>query len=363
MAGALLLASCGKDKSTPAPAPAPEPAGPVDLSEKGTANCYIVSAPGTYSFKTTKGNSSVAVSVAAAEVLWESFGTETKPEVGDIIKSVSYADNRITFTTPATLKNGNALIVAKDESNQISWSWHIWVCEGYDPVAQGQVYNNEAGTMMDRNLGATSAEPGEVGAIGLMYQWGRKDPILGAARIGYNVRAVSTLIWPASVTTDASCGTVAYAIQHPTTFIYGVSSSYDWVFAGDENELWTAEKSIYDPCPVGWKVPAGGATDGVWYKATKKNVEFDCEWDDVNKGVKFSGILGDDPSIWYPATGRLYVGNGYLQEVGKEAGYWSSTANGAHSYVLTLNSNGIVGPCNSGMRSCGRSVRCCKVVK
>ena len=39
----------------------------------GAANCYIVSAPGIYSFKTVQGNSATSVgSVASAEVLWES---------------------------------------------------------------------------------------------------------------------------------------------------------------------------------------------------------------------------------------------------------------------------------------------------
>ena len=35
--------------------------------------------------------------------------------------------------------------------------------------------------MMDRNLGATSATPGNVGSLGLLYQWGRKDPFLGSS--------------------------------------------------------------------------------------------------------------------------------------------------------------------------------------
>ena len=145
MAGALLLlAACNKDKATPAPEP-----GPVDLSAAGTANCYIVSAPGTYSFKAVKGNSNIAMSAVKAEVLWESFGTAEVPEVGAIISEVSCADNRVVFTTPETLKNGNAVIAVRDELNQISWSWHIWVCEGYDAVASGQVYYNNAGTLAD----------------------------------------------------------------------------------------------------------------------------------------------------------------------------------------------------------------------
>ena len=137
----------------------------VDLSENGTANSYIVSAAGPYKFSTVKGNSSESVgAVASAEVLWESFGTDVTPNVGDLVKNVSYKDGEITFQTADTYKEGNAVIAAKDASGTILWSWHIWLTD--EP--QGQVYYNNAGTMMDRNLGATSATPGDVGALGLL---------------------------------------------------------------------------------------------------------------------------------------------------------------------------------------------------
>ena len=59
----------------------------------GAANCYIVSKSGAYSFPTVKGNSTVSVGqVASAAVLWETFGTSVTPSVGDLIKSVSYAE-------------------------------------------------------------------------------------------------------------------------------------------------------------------------------------------------------------------------------------------------------------------------------
>ena len=370
MAGALLLASCDKDNSTPAPAPAPEPA--VDLSAKGTANCYIVSAPGTYSFKTTKGNSSVAVSVAAAEVLWESFGTETKPEVGDIIKSVSYADNRITFTTPATLKNGNALIVAKDESNQISWSWHIWVCEGYDPVAQGQVYNNEAGTMMDRNLGATSATPGEVQALGLMYQWGRKDPFLGSAQIGdRNKWAQSTLPWPAAQKSDETHGTIDFSIKNPTVFIKNNDNNSDWYYSTPEtlnHDRWQSVKTIYDPCPTGWRVPDGG-TNGIWMKAA--GTAFSNLRNDLEKNcVHTSEVYGSATEIWYPVAGKIF--NGELVQISTSTtalnyGFcWSCTpyGSGTSSYVFNFNvtAKETTSATNAGSdsRAVAVSVRCCK---
>jgi uncharacterized protein YjdB len=136
-----------------------------DLSLSGTANSYIVSQKGAYKFKAVKGNSSESVgAVSSAEVLWETFGTDVTPNVGDLVKNVSYKDGEVTFYTAETFREGNAVIAAKDASGNILWSWHIWLTD--EP--QVQEYYNNAGTMMDRNLGAASATPGDVGALGLL---------------------------------------------------------------------------------------------------------------------------------------------------------------------------------------------------
>lgn len=64
--------------------------------------------------------------------------------------------------------------------NVILGSWHIWSsAEGWND----HVYANNAGTMMDRNLGATSAECGNVGTIGLFYQRGRYSPFMATANV------------------------------------------------------------------------------------------------------------------------------------------------------------------------------------
>ena len=40
------------------------------------------------------------------------------------------------------------------------------------------------------------------------------------------------------------------------SFILGVEESgYDWLYSDHDNELWGAVKTVYDPCPKGWKVP------------------------------------------------------------------------------------------------------------
>lgn len=143
--------------------PIPGPGTSSDMSL--TANSYIISEAGSYTFKTFKGNSTESVgAVVSAEVLWESFGTDEIPDEGYLISSVSYFNGRIGFTVPDPFHEGNALIAAKDSDDNILWSWHIWMTDY--PVEQ--VYSNGAGTMMDRHLGAVSAVPGDVGALGLL---------------------------------------------------------------------------------------------------------------------------------------------------------------------------------------------------
>jgi hypothetical protein len=44
-----------------------------------------------------------------------------------VIAAVGVEDGYITFSTPETLKPGNALIAAKDADDVILWSWHIWI--------------------------------------------------------------------------------------------------------------------------------------------------------------------------------------------------------------------------------------------
>ena len=250
------------------------PSGYTNLAATTSANCYIVSQSGSYCFPVVRGNASSdwLYQTKASEVLWESFGTSNTPNVGDLIKFVSYKDGYIAFQTADTFKEGNAVIAAKDASGNILWSWHIWLTD----QPQGQEYYNGAGTMMDRNLGATSATPGDVGALGLLYQWGRKDPFLGSSSISSSTTAKSTISWPSPVSSNSSRGTVSYVTANPTTFVYGTSSTdYDWHYSSRDNSLWTTSdkaKSIYDPCPAGWRVPDGGSS-GVWSKALHRNLQ------------------------------------------------------------------------------------------
>ncbi|MBR4299296.1 MAG: hypothetical protein IKT59_06245 [Bacteroidales bacterium] len=331
----------------------------TNLSKNFTANCYIVSEAGSYKFTPTKGNSGESVgSISSAEVLWESFGTDETPNVGDLVKNVKYVDGVISFETPSTFKEGNAVIAAKEASGNILWSWHIWLTD----QPEGQVYYNNAGTMMDRNLGATSATPGDVGALGLLYQWGRKDPFLGSSSISSDIVAKSTITWPSAVSSNANNGTITYATANPATFITYNNSNQDWYYTGSsstDNTRWSESsnaKSIYDPCPVGYRVPNGG-NNGVWRKANEY-LNFNG-FDESNKGMNFSGKFGPTSTIWYPASGLRDGIDVSPIHVGKQGTYWSVASDNLYlgQYMEFYNSEHVFLTGNTS-RAYALSVRC-----
>ena len=318
----------------------------TDLSAAGTANCYLVQQAGDYKFKSVIGNTDATVgNVKSVEVLWESFGTDEMPNVGDLIASASYKNGYIRFSTPETFRDGNAVIAAKNSKGTILWSWHIWCAEeGFN----GQVYYNDAGTMMDRNLGATSATPGDVGALGLMYQWGRKDPFLGSSSISSSVLAVSTGTW--NIT---SGGSTANTEANPMTFYTSMHLP---------NRNWMSIKTAYDPCPAGWRVPEGG-DNGVWAKALGKTKDVNVPNDYTNRGINYTGAFGADETIWYPCSGlRNRFGDGGLDEVGSLSFYWSCSHHEISNYAYGLHFNcyGNVTPSSTSIQSDGYPVRCLK---
>ncbi len=117
-------------------------------------------------------------------------------------------------------------------------------------------------------------------------------------------------------------------------------------------------KTIYDPCPPGWKVPIRGY-NGVWSKATDvASGTFSYEFDSTNKGMNFSGKFGSASTIWYPATGVIDGRDG-LHWVGVYAIWYSCTHISNTAFILSLVSSGTVSFNSSTYgRVIGLSVRC-----
>lgn len=335
----------------------------IDLSLEGTANTYIISESGAYKFLPNKGNSSETIdNISFVELLWESFGTDISPRWGELVSKVLFSEGYIKINTADIFKKGNAVIAAKDYNGNIVWSWHLW----FTDIPQEQKYYNNAGTMMDRNLGATSTKPGDEESRGLLYQWGRKDPFLNSATPLDNDPAASTTNWPDNTASNANKGTIEYSIANPTRMITHDYSEYDWLYSsiGEiENDRWTTSdkaKSIYDPCPVGWRVPDGGS-DGVWAKALGTSSLSSFEYDSVNRGINFGGILGDNSNIWYPMAGyrHHYDSFHYILSPGSSSYFWTASTDGNKAFIFYfLNSKAQAD--QSWQRGNGASIRCTK---
>lgn len=252
------------------------------LDENGTANCYITPKLNTsYSFnatvqgngKNTKNIWALNLNGISARMLWES---DSK-----VVENVLYADSRISFSTGNA--RGNAVIGLFDITDNCIWSWHIWSVD-YDPASTAQTYVSGA-VFMDRNLGAITTDCTQPASRGLYYQWGRKDPFIHPAscnsdereRVVYTEGFAFNVSYPRNAGTESPYDvmTVEWSIAHPTTFMSDAmyedweewASVVDWLYNHHPN-LWgnvttsnnniskVSYKSIYDPCPVGWKVPS-----------------------------------------------------------------------------------------------------------
>ena len=354
---------------------APSSGSAADLSASGAANCYVVPGSGLYKFKLVKGNSNESVGeVESVRVLWESFGTYVKPSAFELISATSKDGDYAVFEVPQQSKEGNAVIAAYDAQDNILWSWHIWLTAA---DMEEITYANNAGVMMDRNLGALSSAVNDPKALGLFYQWGRKDPFLGSASLQGTSYAVATRYRKTVANTDET-STVAFATENPHVFILQ-NESGDWL-ATKDNSLWGSTKTIYDPCPAGWRIPEGGYNDGmgeqgledgIWAKAgipSKGNYPF-ADIDYGKNGKVFTSQYCT-PDTWYPAAGSIEATKGELFGLGVDGIYMSFTTFGNSDpcftgLIIQYHSHQNIHYINCGgekmNRAGGFSVRCCKV--
>ena len=301
----------------------------LDLDTDGNANCYIVTQPGSYKFKAVFGNNSnqYVTDIAETSVLWETWNDTREVTPGSVVTSVSYAEDYIILHTPDPLQPGNAVVAAKAENGDVLWSWHIWVpASAIETGSYGGVLGNE---MMDRNLGALVAAKAEAAVIdplsyGFVYQWGRKDPFTGAA-----VAKSNTLATIAGAPDEVAPGQISLAQGIANPRLLGHINNGDWLLTAD-NTLWSDdEKTIYDPCPPGYRVPAGSASYLLFNNPSSQE-----GWE---ANTTYGWITIGSPKAVFPIAGyRDDYTVGEIAKVGVRAMYWSShgineaTASGAN---------------------------------
>ena len=129
-----------------------------------------------------------------AEVYWEDVHGLIKSGENYALEIVGSGEHAKIKVPVNKTKKGNAMIVYK-VNDEIYCSWHVWVTDDPSNGTHHKSYSLlkrelKDGTLeeipeedwgwMDRNLGAVSGAITEAGWTrnnGLLYQWGRKDPI------------------------------------------------------------------------------------------------------------------------------------------------------------------------------------------
>ena len=202
----------------------------TDLSASNTANCYLINAPGNYSFNATvAGNGKLPAETSGSTImgidpknllkdgadkydidwLWasgisfdnisDSKAASTDEEIvqkilNNVTLSGSEGQFSIGLATGYTVEklSGNIVLALYKKSDNIEereivWTWHLWLgapeADHYRFAATNDnwKFTNEDWYMMDRNLGAETKELGNPRSAGLYYQRGRKEPIIGYA--------------------------------------------------------------------------------------------------------------------------------------------------------------------------------------
>ena len=338
-----------------------------------------------------KTNSGANYGVNDAKVVWADeaglvkFGTT---------KIVHDAGNNafVQFEVPADkIKNGNA-VIAVMKNGTVVWSWHLWFIhdDALNTVTctnfQGHKYKFTQETLgwkytalkvstysAPRKVRVTVEQTVANGGVkqfayititqnpgnsrkgySTLYQFGRKDAFPGT-----------------DTTPDGSFTpnggdnmSIQNGIRHPGTFYNDGSTWYSY----NKYNLWSMDntvtgyndnavvKTIYDPCPAGFHMPASNAftgftTHGENGGTANVNGAEDWGWNFNNK------ITSPDAAVFFPASGYRRHFDGSLYGVGDSGWYWSAVPDDM-IYGCYLNFNGWGAfPKHYNPRSYGMSVR------
>ena len=192
------------------------------------------------------------------------------------------------------------------------------------------------------------------------YQFGRKDPFPGTNGA------------PKEGTFNQLAGnymSISNGIQHPESFYTDGTSwysapptGYTWInlWSADNKELsnwWndnTVVKTIYDPCPAGFRLPVSNAFSIFENSVGKANVA-DVGW---TGGWNFNNkYTNPDASVYFLGWGYRDHGNGSMHYTGLNGYYWSASPYGAvDACTLYFSFHRTASPFAHESRSIGASV-------
>ena len=340
----------------------------VDHNGKGITDPWI-----------EKTNNRANNGVNAAQIVWTDEANIVRPNAVSIHRDAS-GNAFVKFEVKqADIKSGNTVIAVK-RGNTIVWSWHLWFApkDALEKIAvtnkDGKVYNftketlgwkpitwtgtpytstREVKVKIEQTVGnagqkqisyvtikqrpSTSAMEG----ISTLYQWGRKDAFPG---LSGNVAGVNR--------TPGDQIFMQNIIQNPGNFYITRLNARRAIDGGsfltqyyNFYNLWSINntktggqdngnndpviKTIYDPSPVGFTVPAGNAFTGFTENGMnrgKQNVDGTGVKSvfDANMGHHYWTNSNKEETIFFPAAGYMDNGNGALLWYKQYGDFWTA---------------------------------------
>lgn len=249
-------------------------------TELKPANCFMVKPNTLYKFKANvrgRGAEGVAaMGITSGSKVVGDYVINSNGTISGLMDEHDY----IYFKTTTT---GNG-VISLYNGGTVLWSWHVWSMN----ETPGDVSVGGGVQMLDRNLGAvkkatTSKSDFSYDLYGLFYCWGFNVPYPGIsyAKSSYGVYNTSAYdkklrniyYYNASLVgtltenrTIIPSGSLATATMQPIAPAYLKSNdnkdaSTDeylrmWGYQGDGDDVNNYEKTAYDPCPYGYRVPS-----------------------------------------------------------------------------------------------------------
>ena len=318
-----------------------------------------------------KTNGSANSGVNGAEVVWADAANLVHSPSISHVGSDAFLDFEVKVSD---IQSGNAVVAVK-KGNTIVWSWHLWFApkDALDKIPvtnhQGFVYNFTKETLgwkptqwsgstydkprtvkvkveqtVDNNntrqvaiINITQNNGGKKEGISTFYQFGRKDAFPGMDE---------TQLPQGSINKNAGDNmSITNGIQNPQNFYIRGGSWYNNPPTGySYYNLWSADnttggfndnaviKTVYDPCPVGFKMPASNAFTGFTSNGLFQNTEANINVDGTTDIWKYYAAYGHNfwtnssrnRTIFFPALGYRYHDDGSVSLVGQDGYYWSA---------------------------------------
>ena len=352
-----------------------------------------------------KTNSSAYANIDGAKIVWsDEKDLVTSPTIAHDASGDGYLDFEVK---QSDIKSGNA-VVAVTKGGTVVWSWHLWFAPksalnkievtnhqgvkynfteetlGWKPNGEVTTYNAprtvkvkveqtiaNGGAKQVTVINITQNPGGKKEGISTLYQFGRKDAFPGMDE---------TKLPQGSINKNAGDNmSITNGIQNPQNFYTWGGSWYNNPPAGYSYfNLWSADntttgfndnavvKTVYDPCPVGFKMPASNAFTGFasngQYGSGAANINANGTADSSDKffaayGHNFYTNSSKNATIFFPASGFRSGSDGSLFNVGDYGYYWSavpySTYYGCYLYFDWSD----VDPQNFNYRSYGFAAR------